>query len=311
MNAAIPVDFARTMREVYGDAGVEWLERLPAIIADCEWRWSLAALRPFPRLSYNYVAPAVLADGRDAVLKVGYPSSELLCEMEALRLYDGHGIVQLLHADREQGAMLLERLKLGTPLASIEDDEEATSIAASVMRQLWRPVPAEHQFPTVAKWASGLGRLRKHFGGTTGPLPKSLVEEAETLFTELLASMDEVVLLHGDLHHENIVAAERQPWLALDPKGLVGEPAYEVGALLRNRLPEPVTQPEASRTLARRVDQLAEELELDRERLVCWGLAQAVLSAWWSIEDHGYGWEPAIAVAEALTGIRRRTGHAL
>jgi streptomycin 6-kinase len=220
--------------------------------------------------------------------------------MEALRLYDGHGIVQLLHADREQGAMLLERLKPGTPLANLTDDEEATSIAARVMRQLWRPVPAEHRFPTVAKWASGLGRLREHFGGTTGPLPKSLVEEAETLFTELIDSRGEVVLLHGDLHHENIVAAERQPWLALDPKGLVGEPAYEVGALLRNQLPEPLTQPEASRIMGRRVDQLSEELGLDRERLLGWGLAQAVLSAWWSIEDHGYGWEPAIAVAEAL-----------
>ncbi|HYP40815.1 MAG TPA: aminoglycoside phosphotransferase family protein [Chloroflexia bacterium] len=300
MNAALPSDFARTMQEVYGEAGVEWLRRLPAIIAGCEQRWSLAALPPFPRLSYNYVAPAVLADGTDAVLKVGYPGPELICEMEALRLYDGHGIVQLLHADREQGAMLLERLKPGTPLASIEDDEKATSIAASVMRQLWRPVPDEHQFPTVAKWAAGLGRLRERFGGTTGPLPKSLVEEAETLFTELIASMDEVVLLHGDLHHENIIAAERQPWLALDPKGLAGEPAYEVGALLRNQLPEPFTQPEAIRILARRVDQLAEELGLDRERLIGWGLAQAVLSAWWSIEDHGYGWQPAIAVAEAL-----------
>jgi streptomycin 6-kinase len=176
------------------------------------------------------------------------------------------------------------------------------------MRQLWRPVPAEHQFPTVAKWAAGMGRLRVRFGGTTGPLPASLVEEAETLFAELIASMGEVVLLHGDLHHENIVAAERQPWLALDPKGLVGEPAYEVGALLRNRLPEPLTQPEASRILARRVDQLAEELGLDRERLLGWGLAQAVLSAWWSIEDHGYGWEHAISVAGALADISRRTG---
>lgn len=311
MNAAIPSDFARTMREVYGDTGVEWLKKLPAIIVNCERQWSLAALPPFPRLSYNYVAPAVLADGRDAVLKVGYPGPELMCEMEALRLYDGHGIVQLLRADREQGAMLLERLKPGTPLASIEDEEEATSIAASVMRQLWRPVPAEHPFPTIAKWAAGLERLRKHFSGTTGPLPKSLVEEAETLFPELIASMDEAVLLHGDLHHENIIAAERQPWLALDPKGLVGEPAYEVGALLRNRLPEPLIQSDASHILARRVDQLAEELGLDRERIISWGLAQAVLSAWWSIEDHGYGWGPAIAVAEALAGISRRTGHAI
>src|SRR5207245_1532988 len=134
--------------------------------------------------------------------------------------------------------------------------------------------------------------------------PADLVEEAERLFAELIPSMAEPpVLLHGDLHHENIVSAERQPWLALDPKGLVGEPAYEVGALLRNQLPEPLDVPETSRILARRIDQLSEELGFERSRLRDWGLAQAVLSAWWSYEDHGYGWEPAITCAELLAAV--------
>src|SRR5439155_23831953 len=175
---------------------------------------------------------------------------ELMTEMEALRLFEGHGIVQLLDADARQGAMLLERLRPGTPLADLADDEQATSIAAGVMRQLWRPAPPEHPFPTVARWAAGLGRLRNKFVGGTGPFPTALVEEAERLFAELIPSMAEPMLLHGDLHHENIVTAERQPWLALDPKGLVGEPAYEVGALLRNQLPKPLDVPETSRILA-------------------------------------------------------------
>ena len=88
--------------------------------------------------------------------------------------------------------------------------------------------------------------------------------------------------------------------MALDPKGVVGEPAYEVGALLRNPLPQLLTEPRPARVLARRVDQLAEELGFDRERIAGWGLAQAVLSAWWSFEDHGHGWELAIACAEVL-----------
>lgn len=301
---AIPEKFARTTVEVYGTAGAEWLQRLPSLIADCERRWSLTVARPFANLSYNYVASAVRADGTDVVLKAGVPSPELLTEIAALRLYDGHGIVQLLDADPELGILLLERLNPGTPLAHLDDDEEATSIAARVMRQLWRPAPPEHAFPTVARWAAGLQRMRAHFGGTTGPFPTALVEEAEHLFAELIGSMSEVVLLHGDLHHENILAAEREPWLALDPKGIVGEPAYEVGALLRNRLPEPLSGAAPGRILARRVDQLAAELHFDRARIRGWGLAHSVLSAWWSYEDHGHGWEPAIACAEYLAAIK-------
>lgn len=296
----LPEDFARTIVEGYGTAGVEWLNRLPSLIADCSERWSLTVLSPFDPLSYNYVAPAVRADGTKVVLKVGVPNPELLTEIEALRLFDGQGSVRLLDAEAELGALLLERLEPGTLLLSVADDKQATAIAAQVMRQLWKPVPSEHPFPTVGRWAAGLWRLRQHFAGGTGPFPSALVGMAETLFADLVSSMDTPVLLHGDLHHWNILAAERQPWLALDPKGVVGEPAYEVGALLRNPMPRLLTWPRPRQVLARRVDQLAEVLGFDRERLVGWATAQAVLSAWWSYEDHGHGWEQGIACAEIL-----------
>ncbi len=296
----IPENFARTMEEVNGQQGIVWLQGLPEIIADCERRWNLTVGPPFEPLSYNYVAPAVCSDGVDVVLKVGFPGRELFAEIEALRLYDGHGIVRLLAADDERGAFLLERLKPGVPLSQTEDDQAATSVAVQVMRELWRPVPAEHPFPAVADWAAGLERLRKQFDGGTGPFPPDLVAEAEQLFAELIASMAEPVLLHGDLHHDNILTSERRPWLALDPKGIVGEPAYEVGALLRNRLPPADARAEVRRVLGRRVDQFAEELGVDRERILGWGLAQAVLSGWWSFEDHGYGWEEALVCAEIL-----------
>ena len=112
--------------------------------------------------------------------------------------------------------------------------------------------------------------------------------------------MAEPVLLHGDLHHDNILAAYRQPWLALDPKGLAGEPACEVWALLSNPARQFLAEPQPGRILARRVHQLADELGFDRKRIRGWGLAQGVLSAWWSLEDHGHGWEWAISCAEAL-----------
>ncbi|MCB9419046.1 MAG: phosphotransferase [Ardenticatenaceae bacterium] len=300
MTTTIPDKFAQTIREGYGDKGAVWLENLPSLIANYEERWSLTVRPPFANLSYNYAAPAVLADGTECVLKLGVVNPELLCEIEALRLYDGHGIVKLLQADPEAGILLLEHLHPGIPLRMVAEDEAATAIAAQVMQQLWQPVLTNYPFPTVADWARGMERLRREFDGGTGPFPKRLVKTAESLFAELLPSQAEPVLLHGDLHHWNILRATRHPWLALDPKGVVGEPAYEVGAWLRNPVDVLADWSELSSIQARRIDQFAEMLGFDRQRLIGWGIAQAVLSAWWSYEDHGYGWDTAIFCAESL-----------
>jgi streptomycin 6-kinase len=307
----VPERLARTFVDLFGDAGRAWLEHLPDLVTECERRWSLSVGPPLENLSYNYIAPAMRADGTEVVLKLGYPHPELTSEIEALSIYDGRGSVRLLDADLDRGALLLERLRPGTLLlhTSVIDDDEATRIAARVMRRLWRPVSAGHPFRTVARWAEGLTKMRAHFGGTTGPLPERLVERAEALFAELLGSMEEPVLLHGDLHHENILRAEREPWLAIDPKGIVGEPAYEVGALLRNMADQLLERPQPWRVVARRVDILAEELGFDRARMLEWGLAQAVLSAWWCIEDHGGGWEWVIGCAELMEQARDLLGH--
>ena len=281
--------------------------RLPALLEACERRWALTVLPPFPNLSYNYVAPVVRADGTEAVLKIGLPHRELRTEIDALRLFDGRRSVRLLAADPEQGALLLERLQPGatlTALASEAADARATSIAAAVMRGLWRPVPAEHDFPHVRDWAQGMTRLRARFDGGVGPFPQRLVEEAETLFTEMLASSAPPVVLHGDLHHDNILAAQRASWLAIDPKGLVGEPAYEVGALLRNLWPDRHTVLHPGKLLERRTHQLADALEIDRARVRGWAVAQAVLSAWWCLEDESDCWESAVAVAELLSAVQ-------
>jgi streptomycin 6-kinase len=110
-------------------------------------------------------------------------------------------------------------------------------------------------------------------------------DQAERLFAELLSSAAAQVLLHGDLHHFNILSAERSPWLAIDPKGVIGEPAYEAGALLRNPFPKLLDLDDPGRLLSRRVSILAEALDLDARRIRGWAVAQAVLAAVWSIED--------------------------
>lgn len=301
---AVPDHFVRTQDSLNGAEGLAWVTRLPQILTACARRWDLALDGPLEPLTYNYIVGARRADGTPVIVKACAPAGEFRVQAEALLIFDGRGAARLLEADRADEVMLLERCEPGTPLLALEDDEEATAIAASVMREVWRPAPPGHPFPTVGDWGRGFARLRTRFGGGSGPFPAPLVDEAERLFTDLETSMADPVLLHDDLHHDNILAADRAPWLAIDPKGLVGEPAYDVGALLRNRLPAPLVGPEARRALARRVDQLSENLGFDRARVRGWAVAQAVLSAWWTVEDHGHGWERAIACAELLASIR-------
>lgn len=303
MHYSIPDNFRKTIHELFPDTGERWLAQLPGLLASLEERWAIRIGPPFP-LSYNYVAPATRSSGSDVVVKVGHPNPELTSEMIALRLFAGRGIARLLEYDLKQGAMLLEYIRPGVPLAELEDDDMATRIAADVMRQLWIDAPddPDHILRTAAGWGRGFQRLRREFGGGTGPFSPLLVEQAERLYTDLLASAGPMRLLHGDLHHWNILSAGRQPWLALDPKGLIGEAEYEVGSLTRNRWPgnspgKTILQRQAGRRLAI----FAEMLGFDRQRMLQWCMAQALLSAWWSYEDHHVVETGMIAFAEALS----------
>ncbi len=297
---ALPDHFVKCTLDLFGEEGQAWLENLPAFLASLEKRWNLRLEEPF-ELSYNYVAPGVDLDGNEVVLKTWLVNVEMISEMESLRLWGGRGIVRLIEHDLDAGAMLLERLRPGTTLAEVEDDDEATRIAAQVMRELWIPAPVDAQglLRTAEGWAQGMKRLRDEFGGGVGPFPRHLVEAAESWFEDLLTSAGPMRLLHGDLHHWNILSAERRPWLALDPKGLVGEAEYEPGALLRNRWPENADREEIKRVTGRRLAILCEILEADYQRILGWTMAQAVLSAWWSYEDHHILEEPMLQFAQA------------
>jgi streptomycin 6-kinase len=292
-----PAEFERRVIGVFGERGAAWLPRLPELLAGLAGRWKLRLGPVFAAASVNYVAAAELADGTPAVLKVGVPNPELLTEIEALRLYAGQGAVRLLDADPEQGALLLEWLQPGTMLSELADDEEATRIAARLMPRLWRSLPAGHRFPTLTRWTAGLRRLRERFRGDSGPIPPSLLAAAESLFNELSATAEEPVLLHGDFHHFNILAAQREPWLVIDPKGVAGEPAYEVGVLLANPFPDFLSWPDLNRVTARRIAQLSAELGFDRHRIAGWALVQAVLSSCWALEDQADDWNRWLGIA--------------
>ncbi|MHB8576967.1 MAG: aminoglycoside phosphotransferase family protein [Dehalococcoidia bacterium] len=237
------------------------------------------------------------------MLKLGVPDPEHNSEIAALRVYGGQGAVRLEESDPEGCALLLERLIPGEMLSTLTDDDEATRIAAGVMHRLWRPTPTEHGFPHLDRWTRSLQRLRPDVDGGTGPLPADLIARAQALLQELLASAAEPVLLHGDLHHFNILRAEREPWLAIDPKGIVGEPAFDTGTLLLNPRPDMYAWPNVDRILRRRIAILAETLSLDHERIRAWAFVEAMLSASWTAEDERHGWEPAVALAEQFAAL--------
>ena len=287
----IPSEFADRIERTHGDDGRAWLGELRALVAECERRWSLSVGPQFASANYSYAAPARGRHGARVVLKLAVPGDYVAAEIDALPLFDGDGAGRLVDSDESLGAMLLERLEPGELLLDVDDDREATSVAAGLMTRLRRPVPPKHRFHDIWEWMQGLERLRSAFDGGTGPVPVYLVERAEA---HLANPSGEKAVLHGDLHHFNILSAEREPWLAIDPKGIVAEPEYEAAAFLRNNL---LDQPEPREVLSARLDQLAGEAGLDRERMIGWGLADHVLSAWCAYEESGRPVESDLAIA--------------
>ncbi len=300
---SLPATFTARIQSTFGQSGKTWLKCLPALLNQLAERWSLTLSQPFPDMSYNYVTRARLADGTPAVLKVGVPNPELTTEIAALRHFNGEGSVQLLEADPEAGALLLECIEPGDPVFTLNDDALATSIAARLMGQLHRPPPEDGPFRTIACWGKGLERLRSTFNGDSGPFPDQLVDRAERLLVELSTSQAEAVLLHADLHHWNILTSQRSDWLAIDPKGLIGEREYEAGAWLRNPIPLLLDWSNVKGITHRRLDQFVDLLGLDRQRMISWGLYQAILAAWWSFEEANQNFEGLLGIAELLATI--------
>lgn len=291
-------EFTNRIISVWRDEGREWLDRLPTLVATCARRWGVTVEAPLPVLSYNFVAYVTRQDGTPAVLKIGVPNPELRTEIEALRAFQARPAVELLEADHRLGALLLKRVIPGTPLTGQPDDEEATVIAAHLMRDLPVPEPADHPFPTVARWARAFDRLRVRFHGKTGPLPAGMVEKAERLLEELQASRSENRLLHGDLHHDNILAGGGS-WVAVDPKGVIGDPAYEAARFQHNPIPGFLSMARPQEVVHRRVDILASILGEDRSRLLAWAFFDAMLSTCWSVEEDG-DWRNGLRRAEIL-----------
>jgi streptomycin 6-kinase len=296
----LPPEFISNIQNTFRENGYSFLKALPESIAHASARWGLTDVLPAPTLSYNFVAFATRGRER-VVLKMGVPNCEFKSEMAALRLFNGEGACRLLDYDEEKYWMLLERLQPGVMLSTLEDDEEATNIAADVMQKIWRPAPKDNVFIQLSDWFSGLKRLRALFNGGAGPLNEKLVDRVERSVGNFFAENHRPVLMHGDFHHFNILSSEHG-WLIIDPKGVIGPAGYEVGPLLINPWIDVLSGRDYRAMTRRRIDILHERLGFERERIREWGLAHAVLSAWWGIEDNT-GWDSALAFAEMVADL--------
>ncbi|HYU50184.1 MAG TPA: aminoglycoside phosphotransferase family protein [Candidatus Limnocylindria bacterium] len=258
--------------------GGEWLDSLPTLVADCSDRWQLQIGQPYQPASISLVIPAERADGTPAVLKVSFPEPESEHEAAALAAWGGRGAVRLLAHDPERRALLIERCSPGDQLWAEEDDDAVSAAAAAVMSRLWRRAPENHPFRLLAdqaaRWAV---ELPARWAGLGRPFEQRLLDEAVAACLELGGTQGEPVVLHQDLHAGNILRAQREPWLAIDPKPLVGERPFDAAALLRDRL-SGLAKPDARAVVRRRLDILVERLGLDRDRTRRWGLAHAL--AW-------------------------------
>jgi streptomycin 6-kinase len=258
--------------------GGEWLEALPELVEGCAREWELTLGEPFQPASVAWVAPAVLADGTRAVLKVNFPDEESEHEADARAFWDGAGAVRLLAHDAERRALLLERCEPGGQLWCVEDEDTAHAIAAAVFRELWRPAPPVAPFRALdaeaRRWAHELPvRWARH----GEPFPRRLLDEAVDLCAELGGSQPELVLCHQDAHGGNMLR-DGDRWLAIDPKPLVGERAFDLASSLRDRRDTLLRSPDPARIVARRLDHFVAELGVDRARARGWGIVHAL--AW-------------------------------
>jgi streptomycin 6-kinase len=209
---------------------------------------------------------------------------------EVLAHWAGRGAVRLV--EQGPGAVLLERAMPGENLVAMVAagrDDEATAILCEAMARLNRPAPPACEFRTIEDWGRGFERNRA--AALEAGMDGDLIDQAERLFHRLCKTQDRPIVLHGDLQHFNVVRDAGRGWLAIDPKGILGEPAYETGAMLRNPVTDPAYCADPA-TIERRARLICARLGYAYERVIGWCFAQWVLSDLWAIED-GIAFSPS------------------
>lgn len=276
----MPPEFAaETRRRPERD---RWLDGLPRLVADLLEQWQL---RVGPGTAYGQNAVVLhvrTRDGERAALKVGWPHRESTHEHLALRAWAGTGAVRLLRADPHRGALLLERAEPGHDLHAL-DPVEACQVVAGLYAALHRPpLPQLDRLSgEAARWSEELGALRG-----SALAPRRFVDQASRLAADFAADPGtDAALLHGDLHYANVLAADREPWLVIDPHPLAGDPAFEVAPLLRNRWDEAAGSDDLRGALLDRLYAVVDTAELDEDRVRDWVVVREMVNVLWASRE--------------------------
>ncbi|MEW2158663.1 aminoglycoside phosphotransferase family protein [Streptomyces sp. NPDC007189] len=272
----IPGELAEAQETYNGAAGRAFIAGLPDLAAAFLDRWRLRLDGPSMNGVSALVLPVVRADGTPAVLKLQLPDEESEGEPVALRVWDGDGAVRLLDHDPATGTMLLERLDASRMLSAVADTREAVVVIARLLAHLTSfPAP-----PGMRRLGDIAGAMLERTPWALERIPDPV---ARRTVADCAAAVREVAgepghrLLHWDLHFENVLAADRADWLAIDPKPLAGDPGFEMWPALDNRF-------EAAE-VRRRFDAMTEVLGLDRDRALAWTLGRMLQNALWDVKD--------------------------
>jgi len=275
----LPQTFCDTVTHLHSHKGQKWLTDFPQLIRYCQQRWRINIHSHFP-LSYHFVAPARKADGSELVVKFFVEPSELLHEQETLTALAGENTVKIVNSDAEKGILLLEKLSPGYSLSSLSTKDEAALIAARLMKSLWRMPHSDSTIETAVKREKHLQKYVEAYPNGIDFLSSETLQHALAIFSELNRTSQQLFLLHGDLHHDNILQSGKA-WKIIDPKGLIGEKEYEIIPFLLNHLPKT----NVAEVVDHRINIFVKELNVSKKRILLWGYAHSVLATCWLIED--------------------------
>ena len=268
--------FESNIINIYGNKGRVWLADLPKLVKTLSLRFGLRNLTPAPNLTYNYILLGLQND-RPIVLKLGLDCKGLAQEAFALKVFDGQGAIKLLAED--SGLLLLEKAIPATSLKCYfpTNETESIEITCSLIQKLHQAkIPQIHPCPHIKNW---LEALDKHWN-----IPHKYLQKARKLRYQLLKTKGADVFLHGDLHHNNILK-NGNTWVAIDPKGIIGEPAYEIASFILNPQPELLESSDSFKIIQKRILACGLLLKIPTQRILDFCFVRSVLGWVWALED--------------------------
>lgn len=274
--------FKTKVISTWGQLGRQWLSDLPKIIHQLTIHWSLSQIKPVTNLSYNFVAFALQNLVDPVVIKISCDSQLIESERDALIHFKGMGAIQLIDSHLPLNALLIQQATPGLSLKEYqaENFNDKVNNYALVVSAISNQQLATHTFVHVSQWCQIIDNIQY------SDIECHLIDKAKQLRQYLLGSSPKDYVCHGDLHLENIVQHDKS-WLAIDPKGIIGEKAFEAAVFDFASQEELTAVINLREVIEYRISVLSERLGLDRQRLIAWVFLRAMISVQWFIDDKG------------------------